>query len=86
MKNEVKLLKALADETRLKIVMLLADGERCACEFVPLTGKAQPTVSLHLKVLSGAGVIVARREGKSIIYRIKDRRAPSIMKLLAARK
>src|SRR3982751_2249853 len=51
------LFKALADPARVKIVNLLAtrDDPVCACEFVPLVGLAQPTVSHHLKKLTEAG-------------------------------
>ena len=49
MKEKVKLLKALADETRIKILQCLLNGEHCACSVVPFVGKAQPTVSQHLR-------------------------------------
>ena len=67
-----KILKALSDPTRLKIVELLKRGEICACKFVPLTKKAQPTVSQHLKILENAGIIKSRKEGKMIFYCIVD--------------
>jgi ArsR family transcriptional regulator len=82
MKNSVKVLKALADETRLRIVLFLADGEKCACKVVPYTKKAQPTVSQHLKILLEAGVLSQRREGKNIWYRIKSKEAKQIMEIL----
>ncbi len=40
MENEVKLLKAMADETRIKILLYLLNGEQCACTIVPFIGKA----------------------------------------------
>jgi len=62
MKNEVKLLKALADETRLTIVEFLKGGkEKCVYEIIPVTGKSQPTVSQHLKILREAGVLKFRK-------------------------
>jgi len=85
MKNEVKILKALADETRLKIVLLIGAGEICACKVVPFTKKAQPTVSQHLKILVEAGVLSQRREGKNIFYRIKDTKALKLIKMLGVR-
>jgi DNA-binding transcriptional ArsR family regulator len=85
MKNEVKILKALADETRLKIVLSIGDDEICACELVPFTKKAQPTVSQHLKILLGAGVLSQRKEGKHILYRIKDRRVLKLIEVLGVR-
>jgi len=85
MKSKVKVLKALADETRLRIVLFLADGEKCACRVVPFTKKAQPTVSQHLRILLEAGVLTQRREGKNVLYRIKDRRVLKLLELLGMR-
>jgi len=74
-----KILKALADPTRLKIVELLKQGEICACKFVPLTKKAQPTVSQHLKNLENAGIVKSKKEGKMIFYSVVD---PKIFDLI----
>src|SRR5690349_17603957 len=63
---------ALADPARLRILSLLASaeaGEVCACDLVEPVGRAQPTVSHHLKVLSEAGLIVGDRRGRWIWYR-----------------
>ncbi len=56
-KEQIKLLKALSDETRMKIVRCLLEDEQCACAIVPYVGKAQPTVSQNLKILEEAGVL-----------------------------
>ncbi|MGA9141224.1 MAG: metalloregulator ArsR/SmtB family transcription factor [Methanocella sp.] len=82
MENEVKLLKAMADETRIKILLYLLNGEQCACTIVPFIGKAQPTVSQHLKILTEAGILSMRKNGARVLYRIKDDRAISIIKVL----
>ena len=82
MEEEIKLLKAMADETRVKILLYLLNGEQCACTIVPFIGKAQPTVSQHLKVLTEAGILNMRKDGVRILYRIKDDRAISIIKVL----
>ncbi len=74
-----KILKALSDPTRLKIVELLKQGEICACKFVPLTKKAQPTISQHLKILENAGIIKSRKEGKMIFYSVVN---PKIFDLI----
>lgn len=81
-KIKVKLLKALGDETRLDIVRCLLDGEKCACKVVPASGKAQPTVSRHLKILEGAGVLESRRVGVNIWYKIKSDEARKILNVL----
>ena len=86
MDAHIKLLKALADATRMKIVQCLLDGERCACAIVPAIGKAQPTVSQHLKILEEAGVLESRRNGVNIWYKIRSDEAIQIMKILNIQK
>ncbi len=86
MKEKIKLLKALGDETRLKIVQYLLNGEQCACKIVPHIGKAQPTVSQHLRILEEAGVLQVRRQGVNLLYKIKSKEAVRILKILDIRK
>jgi ArsR family transcriptional regulator len=62
------------------------EGERCACAIVPAVGKAQPTVSQHLKILEEAGVLESRRKGVNIWYKIKSEKVSPIMKILDIRK
>ena len=64
--------KALSDETRLKILKLLEQGELCVCDIVAALDMIQPNISFHLGVLKEAGFIKDRREGKWIRYRIDD--------------
>ncbi len=54
-------LKALGDETRLKIFKLLVHQELCVCQIVPAIGLSQPTVSVHLAKLKRAGLVKERR-------------------------
>jgi len=77
-----KILKALANPTRLEIVRLLKKGEICACKFVELIGKAQPTVSQHLRVLENAGIAKSRRDGKMIFYSLTNTKVFDIIKIL----
>ncbi len=57
-------LKALADETRLKIFKLVERQELCVCQIVPAIGLSQPTVSVHLAKLKRAGLVKERRAGQ----------------------
>lgn len=62
---------ALADPVRLRLLSMLASapaGEVCVCDFVGPLGKAQPTVSHHLKVLGEAGLVHGQRRGKWVWY------------------
>ena len=70
--DKAKFFRALGDETRLSIVRYLLDKDFCACRFAPMTKKDQTTVSRHLKVLSEAGILKSRKEGRNIIYSIRD--------------
>jgi DNA-binding transcriptional ArsR family regulator len=79
MKRELKIFKALSDKTRLKIVRFLLNGEKCVCEIVPHTGRAQSTVSLQLSKLEYLGIVESRREGKSIYYHIANEDALKIL-------
>jgi ArsR family transcriptional regulator len=65
-------LAALGSESRLHIVELLATGERCVCEITPHFPTAFSVVSHHLAVLEQAGVIVSRRDGRWMRYRLTD--------------
>lgn len=86
MKKEIKLLKAMADETRIKIIQYLMNGEQCACTIVPFIGKAQPTVSQHLKILVEAGILDMRRDGIKMLYKIKSDQAVRILEILEIRR
>lgn len=70
--NTTRLLKALGDENRLRIVALLAHGELCVCHVETALEIPQPTASRHLSVLRAAGVVEARRDGSWVYYRLAD--------------
>ena len=82
MKKNIKLLKAMADETRFTILDFLLNGEKCVCEIVPYVKRTQSTVSIHLGNLEDAGILESRREGKKIFYKINDKRVCDIFKAL----
>ena len=69
-KDQARILKALANETRLKIVDRLSNGECCVGDLVRAVGADQPTVSKHLAVLRAVGVVDDERRGNSVVYRI----------------
>jgi ArsR family transcriptional regulator len=67
--NEIEIFKALADQTRLKILECVRNGEKCICEIIPYTGRSQPNVSQHLKVMKYAGIIDERKDGNRILIK-----------------
>lgn len=78
-------LSALADPTRLKAVRVLWDGgEHCACELIDRLGATQSRVSRHMQALARAGLVVARRDGPWVRYRIAPDLAPEIDAVLGA--
>ena len=70
--NEVDVFKALADPTRLKILECIKEEEKCICEIIPYTGKSQPNVSQHLKVMKHAGIINERKDGTKIMIKASN--------------
>ncbi len=64
------LFAALADTTRLRLLNLMAGREVCVCYFVDVLRQSQPKISRHLAYLRRAGIVVSRREGKWMHYRI----------------
>ena len=72
------ILKALAHPTRLFIVEQLADGERCVCELQQMIGADISTVSKHLSVLKGVGLIDDDKRGNQVFYTLKT---PCILKV-----
>lgn len=71
MKNTVHLFRALADETRLRILgLLLNSSELCVCDITATLQLPQSTVSRHLAYLKNAGWVTDRREGVWIIYSV----------------
>jgi ArsR family transcriptional regulator len=67
-----KLFKALADETRLRILKLLEVREMCVCEIMVALGLTQPTASHHLGILENVGLAKGRKEGKWVFYSARD--------------
>jgi ArsR family transcriptional regulator len=67
-----QLCKAMGDETRLRIVALLAHGELCVCHLEQALELSQPNVSKHLGILRNAGVVGSRRQASWIYYRLAD--------------
>lgn len=65
-----RLLKALSDPTRLRMVALLAHGELCVCHLEAALRLTQSTTSRQLAVLRAAGVVTARRDGSWVYYRL----------------
>lgn len=67
-----RIFKALGDKTRLEIVVMLADGEKCACKVLEKFNFTQPTLSHHMKILCDCGIVTSRKEGKWTYYSLSE--------------
>ena len=70
LKDSLILFSALADETRLRILNLLAEGELCVCDLMSVLKEPQSKVSRHLGYLRRAGFVEAEKEGLWMYYRL----------------
>jgi len=74
--------RALADPTRLCVLEALADGERSVSELSRDAGCQVPNMSQHLAVLRASGLVAARRDGSTVLYRLSDPRVLEAYRLI----
>lgn len=72
--DTAKILKAISDPKRLRIVDMLSCGELCACKILEAFHITQPTLSHDMRVLIEAGIVNDRREGKNTLYSLNQER------------
>jgi len=72
-------MKALSDETRMKIFDMLSDGELCACKILDEFNITQPTLSYHMKILCDSRLVNSRRDGVWMRYSINENALKSIV-------
>jgi ArsR family transcriptional regulator, arsenate/arsenite/antimonite-responsive transcriptional repressor len=70
MRELMAVTKALADETRVRILMILRNGELCVCQLVELLGLAPSTVSKHMAILKQARLVESRKDARWMFYRL----------------
>lgn len=75
--------KALGDVTRLRIMNLLLHGELCVCDIQRVLDAPQPNVSRHLSYLKHAGLVLDRRDGLRMFYRLAETSSRELAALLA---
>ena len=71
--DTAKMLRAMSDPNRLRIVDMLSCGELCACKILEAFHITQPTLSHDMKMLAEAGIVIQRREGKNIFYSLNTK-------------
>jgi len=82
MKEFIKVMKALSDPNRVKLLKILQEKELCVCEIQAALGIAQPTVSKHLKILEHAGLVKRKKEGLWVNYYLSNGGSPYAATLL----
>ena len=83
MKDLETILKALAEETRLRILALIfRHGPVCVCEVEGLLGMTQSKASRHLRYMANAGVLEAERDGVIMNYRLPEHPSPELTSVL----
>jgi len=73
------ILKAMAQPTRLKILELLRDGERCICEIVPAINGEQSNISRHISLMQKSNLVTTRKDGVRVMVKVRD---PKIFDIL----
>ena len=68
MREFMKITKSLSDETRIRTLLALKQGELCVCQITEIFGLAPSTISKHLSILSNAGLVESRKDGRWIYY------------------
>ena len=72
--QQAAFLKCIGEPTRLVILKLLTEGEKCVSEIVDFTGIEQPLISHHLKALRNCNIVTCREHGAKVIYHLTDKR------------
>lgn len=80
MRGFMNITKALADETRVRMLMALRGGELCVCQITRLFGLAPSTVSKHLSILHQAGLVESRKNERWVYYRLPAPHPPPMAK------
>lgn len=70
MRDVLAITKALSDESRLRALLAVKDGELCVCQIIQVLGLSPATVSKHMDILERAGLVTRRRQGKWRYYRL----------------
>ncbi|MCS6926472.1 MAG: metalloregulator ArsR/SmtB family transcription factor [Candidatus Binatia bacterium] len=82
----VRWFHALADETRLRIIECLSEGEQCVCELTDQLDIAQSRLSFHLKTLKDAGIVTDRRVGRWVYYALNPQTIAEVEQCVQALK
>jgi DNA-binding transcriptional ArsR family regulator len=80
MREFMNITKALADSTRVRVLLALRQQELCACQITELFGLAQSTMSKHFYLLKQAGLVDSRKDGRWVFYALPGKEAPAAVR------
>ncbi|HAI13327.1 MAG TPA: ArsR family transcriptional regulator [Phycisphaerales bacterium] len=80
MESFLAITKALSDESRVRALMALTEGELCVCQIIEVLGLSPATVSKHMSILQQAGFVTRRKDGRWHYYRLAGRDANPVIK------
>ena len=76
---KAEVLKALAQPTRLKILELLRNGEKCICEIIPAINGEQSNISRHISLMQKSHLVTTRKDGVKVMVKVRDPRIYDIL-------
>jgi len=79
--HQARFLRCIGEPTRLRIIKLLSQGEKCVGDICQAVGKDQPLVSHHLRALRECGIVSARQETQKVYYQLADQGLASLVML-----
>jgi ArsR family transcriptional regulator len=80
---KAEILKALAQPTRLKILELLRNGEKCICEIIPAINGEQSNISRHISLMQKSNLVTTRKDGVKVMVKVSDPRVFEILDSIA---
>jgi ArsR family transcriptional regulator len=78
----LRMFRALGDETRVRLLQRLRDGEQCVCDLTDLLGTRQSLLSFHLRTLKEAGLVTDRRDGRWVYYALNPAALETLHRML----
>jgi DNA-binding transcriptional ArsR family regulator len=81
---KAEILKVLAQPTRLKILELLRNGERCICEIVPAINGEQSNISRHISLMQKSHLVTTRKDGVRVMVKVSDQKIFEILDKVSA--
>jgi DNA-binding transcriptional ArsR family regulator len=76
---KAEILKVLAQPTRLKILELIRNGEKCICEIVPALNGEQSNISRHISLMQKSNLVSTRKDGVRVLVKVKDPRVFEVL-------